>query len=82
MTGALDQQARANNGNPFAQSPQLLKSFLSGVVDAVTDSPSRGWPAGGVMSEKLFQDQHLQADMIELVSELCMRLNETERQPR
>jgi len=71
----LQEQAKANNANQFAQSPQLLKSFLSAVVDAMTNH--------GAMSEKLLQDEHLQAEMIDLiVPELYMRLNETERQPR
>ena len=70
----LQEQAKANNANQFAQSPQLLQSFLSAVVDAMTNHSA--------MSEKLLQDQHLQADMIELlVPELYTRLNETDRPP-
>jgi type I restriction enzyme R subunit len=55
----LQEQAKANNAEQFADSPDLMKAFLSAVVDAMTNH--------GAMSEKLLTDEHARADFIGLV---------------
>ena len=55
----LQEQAKANNAEQFADSPDLIKAFLAAVVDAMTNH--------GAMSEKLLTDEHARADFIRLV---------------
>ena len=65
----LQEQAKANNAEQFADSPDLIKAFLAAVVDAMTNH--------GAMSEKLLTDEHARADFIRLVvPDLYERMNQ------
>ena len=55
----LQEQAKANNAEQFADSPDLTRTFLAAVIDAMTNH--------GAMSEKLLTDEHARATFIRLL---------------